>query len=653
MSDRAARWGRDLDLAGVFTATLSGSGLWRVILLLPILLTSMTPFSAAGQEAPTLSAEEQLAQKFAPIAYLKRQNFPCDPGGEPYLPMPVDLVFGDPEVALRQFPGRAELKRNLAPGDLFQADAANYLDLPGDPREPGCTYERHANQRAKVLGATPTVYAHVATEEVAGELGLALQYWFWYDFNDFNDKHESDWEMIQLRFAAGSAEEALGQEPVAIALSQHTGGETAPWDSAKLLKEDGRPVTYPSRGSHGNYYGPAVWLGWGEDGSGLGCDDTTGPSVRVEPKVIYVPDQIGGSADPFAWATFEGYWGEREMWVYDGPRGPNAHPQWDRPISWQAGLRDSSLKLRDGDAVGPSPTTVFCTATRVSSDLYAQLQLRPWIAGGVILALTLLAGWLIVLAWPIMRSAWTIWTSELGTFLKIGAVLIPVGWAANGLHALIATVPPISTLLEITERAPIVSALISLVLGNLTHLAMLALVGPAVVQATTDVQAGRPPSARRAFAAVRVNVRAIASATARLAVVVGLLAISVVGLPWAMLWAVRWGFFGQATIQDGAKTGSEALEGSARVVRGRWWRALGIGGVLVVVGAALGPALAIPVLILFDAPLELVNGFAGFVYAVTHPFAVIGGTILYQRLTRATVPADGTVGSVAVRPAGG
>jgi homocysteine S-methyltransferase len=47
--------------------------------------------------------------------------------------------------------------------------------------------------------------------------------------------------------------------------------------------------------------------------------------------------------------------------------------------------------------------------------------------------------------------------------------------------------------------------------------------------------------------------------------------------------------------------------------------------------------LGIPILILFDAPLDLVNGLAGFVYAVTHPFAVVGGTLLYERLTGRSV----------------
>ena len=37
-------------------------------------------------------------------------------------------------------------------------------------------------------GTQPTVYAHVATEQ-GREDRLALQYWFYYPFNDYNNKH--------------------------------------------------------------------------------------------------------------------------------------------------------------------------------------------------------------------------------------------------------------------------------------------------------------------------------------------------------------------------------------------------------------------------------------------------------------------------------
>ena len=53
--------------------------------------------------------------------------------------------------------------------------------------------------------------ASSARRRIPGQ--LALQYWFFYLFNDYNDKHEGDWEMIQLDFAASDAAQALTKTP--------------------------------------------------------------------------------------------------------------------------------------------------------------------------------------------------------------------------------------------------------------------------------------------------------------------------------------------------------------------------------------------------------------------------------------------------------
>jgi hypothetical protein len=50
-----------------------------------------------------ITPEQELATRFAPILILQRQDFPCDPDGEPYLPAPVEVVFADEAVVLAQF----------------------------------------------------------------------------------------------------------------------------------------------------------------------------------------------------------------------------------------------------------------------------------------------------------------------------------------------------------------------------------------------------------------------------------------------------------------------------------------------------------------------------------------------------------------------
>jgi hypothetical protein len=76
--------------------------------------------------------------------------------------------------------------------------------------EPGCLYHRDFEQYSD--GRAPDVYAHVARQPDQPSI-LALQYRFYWYFNEFNDLHESDWEGIQLLFEASTAEEALASEP--------------------------------------------------------------------------------------------------------------------------------------------------------------------------------------------------------------------------------------------------------------------------------------------------------------------------------------------------------------------------------------------------------------------------------------------------------
>ena len=142
----------------------------------------------------------------------------------------------------------------------------------------------------------PTTYARVVTEE--GRAGLALQYWLYYPFNDFNNKHESDWEMIQLEFAASDAAAALEQEPAGSATASTRASRSREWGDVKLEVVDGtHPVVHPAAGSHANYYDAALFLGRSGQ-QGFGCDDSRGPTSDVRPAVALVPSDpaaVGGA----------------------------------------------------------------------------------------------------------------------------------------------------------------------------------------------------------------------------------------------------------------------------------------------------------------------------------------------------------------------
>ncbi len=256
-----------------------------------------------------------------------------------------------------------------------------YLDLPGNPLSPGCDYERWADEATGSLA--PTVYARVASDPEHPGM-LALQYWFWWVFNDWNDKHEGDWEMVQLLFEAEDAEQALTSAPVSTAFAQHEGSETALWTDPKLIRVDDHLVVYPGQGSHAAYYTQSRWFGKSA-AAGFGCDDTSALGVEVRPDVILLPESPAGE---FGWLDFTGRWGQQAPSFNNGPTGPNTKTQWAAPVTWQVEEgRPAAVAL---PPVGGPAVDSFCTLAEEGSLLFIALLDQPILVAVVIVALVIL-----------------------------------------------------------------------------------------------------------------------------------------------------------------------------------------------------------------------------------------------------------------------
>ena len=119
---------------------------------------------------------------------------------KPYVPIDVDVLFGEPTVALRGPWGGGDLvKVGPTAPDLARGLYEYHLDFPGDALHPGCSVLEMGTAHHE--GRTPVTYAHVVADpDHPGK--LALQYWLFFVFNDWNNLHEGDWEMIQLLFDA-------------------------------------------------------------------------------------------------------------------------------------------------------------------------------------------------------------------------------------------------------------------------------------------------------------------------------------------------------------------------------------------------------------------------------------------------------------------
>ena len=183
---------------------------------------------------------------------------------------------------------------------------------------------------------------------------------------------------MQIAFDADTPAQALADGPSEIALFQHGGGEWADWDAAKVQKEnDTHPIVYPAAGSHATFYDDAIYIENGQNGSGVGCDNSSKPLTRTQPEPVIVPTHAPPGTQ-FEWLSYLGHWGQREKGFNIGPQGPVTKSQWLEPFTWMDGVRQGSPRLPGGTILGPAASTAFCGAIAGVSE-FINLQARTTI----------------------------------------------------------------------------------------------------------------------------------------------------------------------------------------------------------------------------------------------------------------------------------
>jgi len=584
--------------------------------------------------------EQALAKRFAPVVRLVEQKDECGPG-EPYRPLDVDALFGQPTVALRGPWNAADLvKIGPTADDLAGGLYEYHLDFPGDALSPGCGYERWARRVSE--GHRPTVYAHVATDPAyAGR--LALQYWLFYAYNDWNNLHEGDWEMIQLDFDAGSAAEALAKKPASVGYSQHEGAEQATWGDDKLKLVDGtHPVVYPAAGSHANFFDSGLFLGSSAE-QGVGCDNTTGPHDELRPSVATIPSDPAQARAEFPWIDFQGRWGELQPAFFNGPTGPNLKTQWTEPITWSQNWRDESLTVPAGSVFGTAATDFFCRAIGNGSRALVQLVHRPLQFTLLLAALALLllyslsrTSWRPVAPFRLARRrAWgqtlaaaaRMYVAKPGLMLGIGVLFIPIELLTALLQALVVHGTDILGV-ETGSRAGGLLGFLVLAIGTALTLLALGVVQAATARALVELDQGRPVGPLRAYLLAADAIRPLLGALLVATVAVSLLVSSIYLIPVAVWLAGRWALIAPSIELErlGALAG---LRRSRLLVRGAWLKVAS----LIVVGAALalavGPIVGALLILATSAPFWLANVIAGLIYTVTMPLVAITTAYVY------------------------
>lgn len=603
---------------------------WALIPVLLVLMAALLITPAAAQDTGS-TPEETLAHRYAPIAMYQEQPEPCSPFGEPYLPLPAESVLDAGDVELRQVsPGSSSSDPVLMTGpgtiDLDNLDPPTYMDFPGDALRPGCDFETWERERIAELGMTPTVYARVATQD--GVEGLALQYWFWYIYNDWNNLHEGDWEMIQLTWDVSTVEEALQTDPVSVTYSQHGGSERSPWDDDRLEIEDGtHPVVYVSAGSHAAYYQSTIWIGWDRT-TGVGCDNTEGPSLRTPVEIIVIPQEIDPDGE-FAWLLWNGRWGERQPWEFNGPRGPSG-AKWNEPVTWIDSARSFSLALPGSSTIGPGPTSLFCSISEASGVALARLPGIGQLMAVVILAALIAPFVLAVLASKYVVESAKLYFRNIHLFLSASLGVFIVAAIANRIEVQLIRWGAGSQLVEWTKDVSLVQFITGIGLGGFQQLALGLTVAPAVIQVTYDLVQRDSGSWRegwrRAFWRLPVSIGAIF-----LTVVIFLvLSSTIILLPLAIYLGVRWLFVAQAVIIDGAGI-VNSRQRSSQIVSGYWIVALGFAMLGIFLTGITGPLIAMILLVLTPMSMGTAELISGAIYCIAYPVAIMAATLFYLK----------------------
>jgi len=592
---------------------------------------------------PTATAsvadETALAEHYAPVVRLVAQAQECG-YGESYQPIDVDVLFDEPTVSLRGPWNPTDLVKIGPVAEDLPGLYEYHLDFPGNALDPGCDYERWS--RRLTAGREPAVYAHVATDP--GHPGqLSLQYWLYYVFNAWNNTHEGDWEMIQLVFDADDAREALSGEPVEVGYSQHEGAERATWGEDKLEVVGGtHPVVHPAAGSHANFYEEALHVG-SSASEGVGCDDTTGPTHDIRPRVNTIPSDQDTARASFPWIEFEGRWGELQPAFFNGPTGPNLKTQWTEPIVWSEDWRDRSLAVPAGGALGTGATDFFCEAVAAGSNAVRRAAENPRPVIGVLVALLAIVVFLLSRAtfrptaplrlahrraWgQILAAAARMYVKRMSLFVGIGLLFLPISVIVTSFQALFLRASSVVGIDTEAESAGILALLVLAIGTSLTVLG-LGLVQAATARALVEIDEGRTIGPLRAYRLALAGIGPLLGAIAIAVVAVSLLSTSLILVPIAIWLTVRWALIVPAVeLED--RSAIEALRRSGHLVRLEWLKVAS----LIVAGGALalaaGPLIGALLIFVTSMPLAFINVIAGVVYVVTMPFVALTTAYVY------------------------
>ena len=206
-----------------------------------------------------------------------------------------------------------------------------------------------------------------------------LQYWQFYVFNDWHNRHEADWELVVVRVAPTADG---GWSPRAAAYSSHFGGHWRTWEDLES-RDETHPVVYVARGSHAQYFESRadgyrasltqplellefrIRLIVQNDWTDVVAAATGTEEQPYQLVVIPADLEVGTVTQPTTsqwteaeleawwWLRFRGLWGARE--AIPGPASQEL--KWTDPRAWVRLFVDRDVGDLDEFATGEGPVT--------------------------------------------------------------------------------------------------------------------------------------------------------------------------------------------------------------------------------------------------------------------------------------------------------
>lgn len=289
--------------------------------------------------AQTSNDDFSLASRFAPIIHLSAPNsegssVDLQDSGYPYSdyhPMRVDNLLSFPPGAtidLRLESSVTVGPDTFPPGD-YSLNVPDYVHLLGSPGvrsaanslvfEPLWTPFQSDEQRTfKERAGEPTVYFRVFRDpDSQNPFPIAIQYWFFYFYNDWILEHPGDWESVTVFLGTNN-------NPLELVYSAYNEANKYSWTN-EIFEESRSGDHFPvfvSNGGHGSYAyaGETDYSGVRDRhfGDGGTLDYLNGDYTLV--------DLRGLENNPNSWIWFEGRWGNDGVEIDNAdapaPKGP-------------------------------------------------------------------------------------------------------------------------------------------------------------------------------------------------------------------------------------------------------------------------------------------------------------------------------------------